>query len=811
MRGEARSARPCPSSTSSSGAAMRGSDMKADRVRSRISSCWVRIPSRLLLAVFLIATGLSLAPEHASAHVPHDEITHFAASPAFATDRIAFVISRNRVMRSTDGASTFKEIVKGIDRPLPTRFAIAPSDKTTMYLAVGGGGVYKSHDQGLSWQPTSTPAAMLNIAELAVSPTSADRVYAAGSTTGLFRTVDGGTSWSAVGTFGKVTTVLYPDQSGRVLVSDSTGAVFVSDNDGTTWVQSSGTISGDMVTAVAATPSGATPAAVFVGTKSGKLLRSTNRGTSFSRVGTKLPAEQVMSIAASNAYSTDKMVWVSTWTSGVYRSSDRGGTFTRQSAGLTTDIQATDSGQPQFRSLTVAPTSGGQALFLSGFDGLFRSDNNATQWREIQTLVNYVVGVAVSPDYADDGTVAATTYVKGAYLSTDRGATWRGAHVGLGSSPGTEFASKMPRLHNVQFSPNYENDGTIFTATWWDMLKSTDRGVSWTTIPVGTGPRDLRQFVIAVSPQYATDGTVYVGTRQGEIYRSTAQGAAEHVDAHGERRFANPFARAQPGLLHRAGALRQHVRSHLQERGCGQLLATDRSPRDLHAGHLAELPDRRQPVRRDAQRRVRHSRQRCELDGARRTATVDDNLRRGHRCVARLRHQSNRPRERVGQGLVPIDRRREHLQRSRNLAPRRQLPDRRLRQPHIGADPVLALLRTRSDHLCHGPAEHPQIDQPWRELAGAHPPACIQHHPATQDRRRADRGKSRRRCQRDDANRAGHVRPLASVCLGRHGAVADGSTRPSRDTPRRRPATSWRRRARSRTRRARHGSSSTSW
>ena len=198
----------------------------------------------------------------------------------------------------------------------------------------------------------------------------------------------------------------------------------------------------------------------------------------------------------------------------------------KQSAGLTTDIQATDSGQSQFRSLTVAPTSGGQALFLSGFDGLFRSDNNATQWREIQTLVNYVVGVAVSPDYADDGTVVATSYVKGAYLSTDRGATWRGAHVGLGSSPGTKFAPKMPRLHNVQFSPNYENDGTIFTATWWDVLKSTDRGVSWTTIPVGTSPPDLRQFVIAVSPQYATDGTVYVGTRQGEIYRSTAQGAA---------------------------------------------------------------------------------------------------------------------------------------------------------------------------------------------------------------------------------------------------------------------------------------------
>ena len=216
------------------------------------------------------------------------------------------------------------------------------------------------------------------------------------------------TSWSAVGTFGKVTTVLFPDQSGHVVVSDSTGAVFVSDNDGTTWVQSSGTISGDMVTAVAATPSGATPAAVFVGTKSGKLLRSTNRGTSFSRVVRICPRSR--SCRSLRRTPTARTRWCGSRRGpaactaraiGAERSRGR-------APGLTTDIQATDSGTSQFRSLTVAPTSGGQALFLSGFDGLFRSDNNATQWREIQTLVNYVVGVAVSPDYADDGTVVAT-------------------------------------------------------------------------------------------------------------------------------------------------------------------------------------------------------------------------------------------------------------------------------------------------------------------------------------------------------------------------------------------------------------------
>ena len=177
--------------------------------------------------------------------------------------------------------------------------------------------------------------------------------------------------------------------------------------------------------------------------------------------------------------------------------------------------------------VTVAkrPT-GGQVLFTAGFDGLFTSTDGGNVWREVQTLTDYVVGLDVSPDYADDATVIATTYVKGAYLSKDRGATWNDAHVGLGAVPGNKY-TRVERLHNVHFSPDYANDGTIFSATWTNLLRSTDRGVSWSRIAVGTAPAGtLRQFVIAPSPAYASDLTVYVGTRQGEIYRSTARGAA---------------------------------------------------------------------------------------------------------------------------------------------------------------------------------------------------------------------------------------------------------------------------------------------
>ena len=208
----------------------------------------------------------------------------------------------------------------------------------------------------------------------------------------------------------------------------------------------------------------------------------------------------------------------------MYWSGNRGGSFARRSEGLTTDSQAVTLKQPQFYSLAVAvATNGEPVVFVGGFDGLFRSDNRGNLWRHFETLTEYVVGLDVSPDYARDGTVISTTYVKGAYLSNDRGSSWMERHPPLGS--GTKF-SQVPRLHNVHFSPNFSNDQTIFSATWTTLLKSSDRGVSWIKIPVGTAGGALRQFVLALSPSYATDRTVFVGTRAGEVYRSKAGGAA---------------------------------------------------------------------------------------------------------------------------------------------------------------------------------------------------------------------------------------------------------------------------------------------
>ena len=208
---------------------------------------------KLFSPMLLAAMMLVFVPDNASAHAPHDNVIQVIVSPDYRVDRMVFAISRNRVLRSTNAGEEWTEIVNGVDRHSPVRLVFAPSDKHIMYMSNLGGGVYRSDDQGLSWQRTNTPSSMSEVAELAVSPRFPNVVYAAGRKAGLFRTADGGQSWSKVGSFLRVTDLLFTDTTGRVVVADGNGGIFVSDDDGGTWTRSGGKANGDIITALAAT------------------------------------------------------------------------------------------------------------------------------------------------------------------------------------------------------------------------------------------------------------------------------------------------------------------------------------------------------------------------------------------------------------------------------------------------------------------------------------------------------------------------------------------------------------------------------
>jgi photosystem II stability/assembly factor-like uncharacterized protein len=72
----------------------------------------------------------------------------------------------------------------------------------------------------------------------------------------------------------------------------------------------------------------------------------------------------------------------------------------------------------------------------------------------------------------------------------------------------------------LAISPNYATDKTIFAGTSGDgVFKSTDGGISWTQVI--TGLTNLYVNAFAISPNYATDKTIFAGTNGGGVSKST--------------------------------------------------------------------------------------------------------------------------------------------------------------------------------------------------------------------------------------------------------------------------------------------------
>ena len=99
------------------------------------------------------------------------------------------------------------------------------------------------------------------------------------------------------------------------------------------------------------------------------------------------------------------------------------------------------------------------------------------------------------------------------------------------------WVSFTARAHNphdpvmaIGVSPDYATDQTLFVSTFselnWgykDMLRSTDGGVSWSKMPKGMDNRN-NFSAIRLSPGFSLDGAVYAATRGDGVYASTDRG-----------------------------------------------------------------------------------------------------------------------------------------------------------------------------------------------------------------------------------------------------------------------------------------------
>ena len=478
----------------------------------------------LKLTIFLVA------------HAPHDDVFALDLSPTYHHDKTIFAIVRGTLLKSTNEGSTWKRIVKGLDNKFQLySLKFSPRNKDLLFMCSRGDGIYKSQDRGNSWFKVNNGLDTLSIDLISLSSKSADIVFAAGTEYGLYQTKNGGESWSKIlDRNARITAISsFSKEKNYVIAGDERGRLYFSQSGGDAWDKEYELIEGDSILDLKFSPNFSTDYTFFVGTQKNGIFKTIDGGVSFSSINKGLGDNSITSLAVSTNYGRDSTIFVSTWQKGVFYSNNAGNTWKQCSKGLTKDKQADDAQfkRPHFSNLRISDTfSQDKKIFLAGFDGLFKSIDGGRVWQKLDTLsANIIVGLALSPSYGNDSTVAISTYLGGAYLSEDRGTTWSAINNGLLELKRYVKQGHLVRLFDMIFSPEYHLDNTIFSSSWRFFYTSRDKGKSW--YGQYFGPKKfLRKFksgklslkaplIVAASPNYALDKTLYVATREGNILR----------------------------------------------------------------------------------------------------------------------------------------------------------------------------------------------------------------------------------------------------------------------------------------------------
>ena len=426
------------------------------------------------LKIFLCALAIGmLLPEIGLAHSPHDSITAIQLSSRFHLDALIFTIVRGNLLYSLNAGLTWLRLMRGLGGVVLTDLVLSPdysADKVG-YVASDGGGVFRL-DRSMVWRPRNGNLANPHIVSLAISPLFGEngRLVALGDQGDIHLTDDGGACWRAVAML-EVRITCMAFSSFGALLGSSTGEVYLLKDDAMhPCLRLPAT---ERITSIAAVDAAKGDVTAYVGTESGEIWGyELTSGRLLQHVD--LPsASAVTSIALRTEREGAIDVLAATWDKALFRTDNRGTPLRIYDGGLSTHKQADEFGQPHFKGICVSSAfHEDRTVFLGGFDGLFKSTDGGHTWTEVREVlsIGIVVGLDLSPALAEGGSLAYTTYGSGVYLTRSRDRiNWETSH----------FGSSETRLFDIAYSPDYQNDRTLFSACNAGLLISRDGGENW--------------------------------------------------------------------------------------------------------------------------------------------------------------------------------------------------------------------------------------------------------------------------------------------------------------------------------------------
>lgn len=234
-----------------------------------------------------------------------------------------------------------------------------------------------------------------------------------GTNLGMFRSTDNGSSWQTANTGLTPIIVHALAASGTNIfagLSDQIGdgTVAVSTNNGTNWTTTKNISTAVFCLAVRGTN-------IFAGTATGSgVFLSTNNGKNWKNVNVDMqgPTIQAFAVSGSNIFSgTDQ---------GIFLSTNNGINWKSIDSGLT---------DRYVYSLAVEGTN----IFAGAtFDGVFLSTDNGTYWSPVNNGLKGYQKISLGA-LALSGTNVFAGTDSGVFLSTDNGANWTAVNSGLGN------------------------------------------------------------------------------------------------------------------------------------------------------------------------------------------------------------------------------------------------------------------------------------------------------------------------------------------------------------------------------------------
>ena len=196
--------------------------------------------------------------------------------------------------------------------------------------------------------------------------------------------------------------------------------------------------------------------------------------------------------------------------SGLYRSRNGGETW--QSAYDSLELSAPLPAM----AIAISPDfASDQTVFTGVPGGILRSFDGGESWDVVQlpSPPPVVSALTISPDYIRDGILLAGTVEDGVFSTSNRGGNWVSWNFGLLD------------LNTIcmAISPDFARDETLFVGTDSGIFRSTNGGRAWREVDF---PLDLAPVLsLALSPGYSEDGTLYAGTETHGLYISDNSGS----------------------------------------------------------------------------------------------------------------------------------------------------------------------------------------------------------------------------------------------------------------------------------------------